>query len=52
MIRWPWAKQATPADHARNLAQVGIDKRKAKIRATARAICAAQGRDVPPALQD
>ena len=54
-MRWfrkPATPAPTPADHARQLAQVGIDQRRAKIRETARAICKAQGRTVPHALQD
>lgn len=57
---WPFRRAAAPAapaptiaaDHGRALAQLGHQQRRAKYRATARAICAARGMPVPAALEN
>jgi len=41
-----------PVNHGRALAKIGHDQRRAKVRATTRAICAAAGIPIPPVLEN
>lgn len=53
-MKWPFTRSvaARPANPGSALAKIGHEQRRAKYRATARAICEAMGKPVPQVLED
>lgn len=51
---WPFTRPAEPqpVNHGSALAKIGHEQRRARYRATARAICEATGKPIPTALEN